>query len=54
MLTQDITEMGRFCYTVMPFGLKNAGATFQRLVDKVFKEQAGKNIEAYVGDILVK
>lgn len=52
--TTFTTEMGTFCYIVMPFGLKNAGATFQRLVDKVFKEQAGKSIEAYVDDILVK
>ncbi|PKA45803.1 putative mitochondrial protein [Apostasia shenzhenica] len=38
----------------MPFGLKNAGATYQRMIDVVFKEQRGKNLEAYVDDILVK
>ncbi|PKA65510.1 putative mitochondrial protein [Apostasia shenzhenica] len=38
----------------MPFGLKNAGATYQRMIDAVFKEQKGKNLEAYVDDILVK
>ncbi|XP_057962183.1 uncharacterized protein LOC131153755 [Malania oleifera] len=38
----------------MPFGLKNAGATYQRLVNKIFKEQLGKTMEAYVDDMLVK
>lgn len=38
----------------MPFGWKNAGATFQRLMDKVFKDQIERNIEVYVYDILVK
>ncbi|PKA47761.1 RNA-directed DNA polymerase like [Apostasia shenzhenica] len=39
---------------VMPFGLKNAGATYQRMIDAVFKGQRGRNLEAYVDDILVK
>lgn len=52
--TSFITEMGTFCYTVMPFGLKNAGATFQRLVEKVFEEQVGENIEVYVDNLLIK
>src|SRR3954468_20327688 len=38
----------------MPFGLKNAGATYQRLVNKLFKHQIGRNIEVYVDDMLVK
>ncbi|XP_057962388.1 uncharacterized protein LOC131153960 [Malania oleifera] len=38
----------------MPFGLKNAGATYQRLVNKIFKEQLRKTMEAYVDDMLVK
>ncbi|PKA58156.1 hypothetical protein AXF42_Ash012879 [Apostasia shenzhenica] len=38
----------------MPFGLKNAGATYQRMIDIVFKNQRGRNLEAYVDDILVK
>ncbi|XP_074560659.1 uncharacterized protein LOC141816830 [Curcuma longa] len=49
-----ITADGTFCYTVMPFGLKNAGATYQRLMDKIFRHQQGRNIEVYVDDILVK
>ncbi|GJW46203.1 reverse transcriptase domain-containing protein [Tanacetum coccineum] len=43
-----------FCYTKMPFGLKNAGATYQRLVDSTFKEQIGVNLEAYVDDMVIK
>nr|GEW91202.1 reverse transcriptase domain-containing protein [Tanacetum cinerariifolium] len=43
-----------YCYTKMPFGLKNAGATYQRLVDKVFDSQIGRNIEVYVDDLVVK
>ncbi|KAL0291999.1 UNVERIFIED_CONTAM: Retrovirus-related Pol polyprotein from transposon opus [Sesamum calycinum] len=38
----------------MPFGLKNAGATYQRLVDKIFRPQLGRNMEVYVDDMLVK
>ena len=38
----------------MPFRLKNAGATYQRLVNKVFNKQIGRNMEAYVDDMLVK
>ncbi|PKA49268.1 hypothetical protein AXF42_Ash014170 [Apostasia shenzhenica] len=38
----------------MPFGLKNAGATYQRMIDTVFKNQRGRNIEAYVDDVLIK
>ena len=38
----------------MPFGLKNAGATYQRLVNKMFSKQIGRNMEVYVHDMLVK
>ncbi|GJS82150.1 reverse transcriptase domain-containing protein [Tanacetum coccineum] len=48
------TEEGVFCYTKMPFGLKNAGATYQRLVDSAFKEQIWVNLEAYVDDMVIK
>ena len=43
-----------YCYKVMPFGLKNAGATYQKLVNKMFSKQIGRNMEVYVDDILVK
>ncbi|KAL0405434.1 UNVERIFIED_CONTAM: Retrovirus-related Pol polyprotein from transposon opus [Sesamum latifolium] len=49
-----ITSVGTFCYTAMPFGLKNAGATYQRLVDKIFRNQIGRNMEVYADDMLVK
>ncbi|KAJ0558612.1 putative nucleotidyltransferase, Ribonuclease H [Helianthus annuus] len=48
------TDKGIFCYKKMPFGLKNAGATYQRLVDKAFASQIGKNMEAYVDDLVIK
>ncbi|XP_074570551.1 uncharacterized protein LOC141827208 [Curcuma longa] len=49
-----VTSDGTFCYTVMPFGLKNVGATYQRLMDRVFEQQRGRNVEVYVDDILIK
>ena len=52
--TAFITNRGLYCYRIMPFGLKNAGATYQRLVNKIFKEQIGRNMEVYVDDMLVK
>ena len=52
--TAFITSQGLYCYKVMPFGLKNAGATYQRLVNKMFSKQIGRNMEVYVDDMLVK
>ncbi|XP_075483724.1 uncharacterized protein LOC142523878 [Primulina tabacum] len=49
-----ITFGGKFCYVVMPFGLKNAGDTYQRLMNKDFEKQLGRNVEVYVDDILGK
>ncbi|XP_073304552.1 uncharacterized protein [Primulina huaijiensis] len=49
-----ITSGGTFCYVVMPFGLKNAGATYQRLMNLVFHNQTSQNIEVYVDEILIK
>ncbi|XP_057724061.1 uncharacterized protein LOC130940023 [Arachis stenosperma] len=52
--TAFITENGNYCYNVMPFGLKNAGATYQRLMNKIFEQQIGRNIEVYVDDMVAK
>ncbi|GJX28713.1 reverse transcriptase domain-containing protein [Tanacetum coccineum] len=48
------TSQGVYCYTKMPFGLKNAGATYQRLVDRAFDSQVGRNMEVYVDDLVIK
>ena len=52
--TDFITSQGLYCYNVMPFGSKNAGATYQRMVNKMFSNQIGRNMEVYVDDMLVK
>ncbi|KAH9802826.1 Ribonuclease H [Citrus sinensis] len=52
--TTFITNMGLFCYRVMSFGLKNAGATYQRLVNKVFKPLISHTMEVYVDDMITK
>ena len=49
-----ITPYGLYCYNVMPFGLKNARATYQRLVTKIFRPLMGKTMEVYIDDMLVK
>jgi len=48
------TPKGIFCYKVMPFGLKNAGATYQRAMPTIFKDIAHKEMECYVDDLAVK
>ena len=52
--TSFITSQGLFCYKVMPFGLKNTRATYQRLVNHMFHPKIGQNVEVYVDDMLVK
>ena len=52
--TAFITEKGIFYYKVMPFGLKNAGATYQQLVNKMFPNQLGNTMEVYIDDMLIK
>ena len=52
--TTFTTHEGTYYYTKMPFGLKNAGATFQRMVNKMFKDKIGKNVEIYIDDMIVK
>jgi hypothetical protein len=54
LVTSFITPFGIYCYITMPFGLKNAGATYQRCMNTVFGELIGRTIEAYVDDIIVK
>ena len=48
------TSQGLFYYKVISFGLKNAGATYQRLMNKMFARQIGRNVQVYVDDMLVK
>ena len=48
------TPMGNFYYTVMPFGLKNAGATYQRVMTAIFHDIMHQELEDYVDDIVVK
>ncbi|KAK0596580.1 hypothetical protein LWI29_016986 [Acer saccharum] len=52
--TAFTTDQGLYCYKVMPFGLKNAGATYQRLVNRIFARQIRRNMEVYVDDMLTK
>jgi len=52
--TSFITDCGLYCYKVMPFGVKNAGATYLCLVNKMFAEKIGQTMEAHVDDMLVK
>ena len=52
--TSFVTSQGLFCYEVMSFELKNVGATYQRLVNHMFRPQIGRNVEVYVDDMLVK
>ncbi|KAL0413141.1 UNVERIFIED_CONTAM: Transposon Ty3-G Gag-Pol polyprotein [Sesamum radiatum] len=49
-----VTDQGIFCYNVMPFGLKNAGVTYHRLVNNMFRKQIGKNMEVYIDDMLAR
>ncbi|KAK1651515.1 hypothetical protein QYE76_069320 [Lolium multiflorum] len=52
--TAFITPHGAYCYITMPFGLRNAGATYQRCMQKCLFDQIGKNVQVYVDDIVVK
>jgi hypothetical protein len=52
--TAFITPHDIYCYKVMTFGLKNIGATYQKAIQKCFQTQVGKNVEAYVDDVVVK
>jgi hypothetical protein len=52
--TVFITPHDIYCYKVMTFGLKNARATYQKAIQKCLASQIGKNVEAYVDDVVVK
>ena len=52
--TSFITEWGTCCYRVMPFGLKNAGATYQRAATTLFHDMMHRDVEVYVDDMIVK
>ncbi|XP_027150339.1 uncharacterized protein LOC113750576 [Coffea eugenioides] len=52
--TAFITPWGTFCYRVMPFGLKNAGATYQRTMTTLFHDMIHREMEVYVDDIIIK
>ena len=52
--TSFITPIGNYHYKVMPFGLKNVGSTYQRIMTRMFEPQLGKNIEVYIDDMVVK
>ena len=51
--TSFITPFGTYCYLTMPFRLKNAGATYQRCIQRCLHDQIGRNVHAYVDDIAV-
>ena len=51
--TMFMTETSCYCYKVMPFGLKNACATYQRLMDRILAPMIGRNVQAYVDDMVV-
>jgi hypothetical protein len=54
LATSFITPFGMYCYVAMPFGLRNAGATYQRCIQHVFGDHIGRTVEACVDDIVVK
>ena len=54
MKTAFVMPTRNYHYKVMPFGLKNAGSTNQRMMTRMFEPQLGKNIEIYVDDMVVK
>jgi hypothetical protein len=48
-----ITPYGMFCYQVMPFGLKNAGATYQKMMQNYLGSQIGRDIQVYIDDVVI-
>ena len=52
--TTFISSDANYHYTVMPFGLKNVGATYQRMIMRMFRDKIGRIVEVYIDDIMVK
>ena len=52
--TAFVIPVGNYYYKMMPFGLKNAGSTYQRMMTRMFESLLGKNIEIYIDDMVVK
>ena len=52
--TTFVTPIRNYHYKVMPFGLKNARSTYQRMMTRMFEPQLGKSIEIYIDDMVVK
>ena len=52
--TAFITPYGPLCFNTMPFGLKNAGATYQRMIQTCLANQIRKTVEAYIDDVVIK
>lgn len=52
--TTFLTSTGNYHYRVIPFGIKNVRSTYQRMVMRMFENQLGKNVEAYIDDTVVK
>ena len=52
--TMFISSDANYHYTVMPFGLKNVGATYQRMIMRMFRDKIGRIVEVYIDDIMVK
>ena len=52
--TVFVTPTRNYYYKVMPFGLKNAGSTYQKMMTRMFEPQLGKNVKVYIDDMVVK
>ena len=52
--TVFVTPIGNYHYKVMPFGLKNVGSTYHRMMTRMFESLLGKNIKIYIDDMVVK
>src|SRR3954463_904725 len=52
--TSFITPYSVFCYRTMPFGLKNVGATYQRMMQACLRDQIRRNVQIYIDDIVIK